>query len=137
MKTSCLFTSLKDTQFGDCYFDISQTEKRFVRANLKTYKITGTYVFLKLFKKAAEDCDFEQRISLTLEKSSKLIEKEQKKYVKLQRKILHQNYPQQKNRNFISVVKMVEAMFESSPNYFKQFQKQSSSSFQLLTKNQT
>ena len=40
----------------------------------------------------------------------------------LQRKI--QNHPQQRSRNLISVVEMVEAMFERSPNYFKQFQKQ-------------
>ena len=35
-----------------------------------------------------------------------------------------QNHPQQRSRNLISVVEMVEAMFEGSPNYFKQFQKQ-------------
>ena len=40
----------------------------------------------------------------------------------LQRKI--QNHPQQRSRYLISVVEMVEAMFERSPNYFKQFQKQ-------------
>ena len=49
------FTSTKDTEFGDCYFDISKTDKRLIRATLKTYEKTGTYVFLKLFKKAAEE----------------------------------------------------------------------------------
>ena len=72
------FTSSKDTQFGDCYFDISQTEKRLVRATLKTYERTGTYVFLKLFKKAAEDYEFEQRISLTLEEFGNLVKKAEK-----------------------------------------------------------
>ena len=67
------FNSSKDTQFGDCYFDICQTEKRLVRATLKTYERTGTYVFLKLFKKAAEDYKFEQRISLTLEEFGNLV----------------------------------------------------------------
>ena len=72
------FTSSKNTQFGDCYFDISQTEKRLVRATLKTYERTGTYVFLKLFKKAAEDYEFEQRISLTLEKFGNLVKEAEK-----------------------------------------------------------
>ena len=72
------FTSSKDTQFGDCYFDISQTQKRLVRATLKTYERTGTYMFLKLFKKAAEDYEFEQRISLTLEEFGNLVKKAEK-----------------------------------------------------------
>ena len=69
------FTSSKDTQFGDCSFNISQTEKRLVRATLKTYERTGKNVFLKLFKKAARDYKFEQRISLTLEEFGKLVKK--------------------------------------------------------------
>ena len=72
------FTSSKDTQFGDCYFDISQTEKRLVRATLKTYERTGTYVFLKLFKKAAEDYELEQRISLTPEEFGNLVKEAEK-----------------------------------------------------------
>ena len=60
------FTSTKDAEFGDCYFDIPKTDKRLIRATLKTYERTGTYVFLKLFKKATDDYEFEQRISLTL-----------------------------------------------------------------------
>ena len=62
------FTSTKDTEFGDCYFDISKTDKRLIRATLKTYEKTGTYVFLKLFKK-----EFEQRISLTLQEFGSLV----------------------------------------------------------------
>ena len=116
------FTSSKDTQFGDCYFDISQTEKRLVRATLKTYERTGTYVFLKLFKKAAEDYEFEQRISLTLEEFGNLV----KKAEKIREAAATQNSkpPPAKKQILISVVEMVEAMFERSPNYFKQFQKQ-------------
>ena len=72
------FTSSKDTQFGDYYFHISQTEKRLVRATLKTYERIGTYVFLKLFKKAAEDYEFEQRISLTLEEFGNLVKEAEK-----------------------------------------------------------
>ena len=67
------FTSSKDSQFGDCYFDISQTEKRLVRSTLKTYERTGTDVFLKLFKKAAQDYEFEQRFSLALEEFGNLL----------------------------------------------------------------
>ena len=72
------FTSSKDTQFGNCYFEISQTEKRLVGATLKTYDRTGTYVFLKLFKKAAEDYEFEQRICLTLEEFGNLVKEAEK-----------------------------------------------------------
>ena len=72
------FNSSKDTQFEDCYFDISQTEKRLVRATLKTYERTGTYVFLKLFKKAGEDYEFEQRISLTPEEFGNLVKEAEK-----------------------------------------------------------
>ena len=68
-----LFTSTKDTEFGDCYFDISKTDKRLIRATLKTYERTGTYVFLKLIKKATDDYEYEQRISLTLGEFDNLV----------------------------------------------------------------
>ena len=45
------FTSTKDTEFGDRYFDISKTDKRLIRATLKTYEETGTYVFLNCLKR--------------------------------------------------------------------------------------
>ena len=67
------FTSTKDTEYGDCYFDVSETDKRLIRATLKTYEKTGTYVFLKLLKKAAEEYEFEQRISLTLQEFGSLV----------------------------------------------------------------
>ena len=61
------YTSTKDTEFGDCYFVISKTDKRLIGATLKTFQRTGTYVFLKLFEKTAEEYEFQQRISLTLQ----------------------------------------------------------------------
>ena len=52
------FTSTKDTEFGDCYFDISKTDKRLTRATLKTYEKTGTYVFLKQQKNTSLNREF-------------------------------------------------------------------------------
>ena len=65
------FTASKDKEYGDCYFDISITEKRLIRATLKTYENSGTYVFLKLFKRKDNELEFEQRISLTTEEFMK------------------------------------------------------------------
>ena len=67
------FTSTKDTEVGNCYFDVSETDKRLIRATLKTYEKTGTYEFLKLFKKATDNYEFEQRISLTLGEFENLV----------------------------------------------------------------
>ena len=75
------FTASKDTENGDKYFDISQTEKRLIRATVKTYEKTGSYVFLKLFKKQepnSEDFTFEQRIGLIIDEFHKLVKKGQK-----------------------------------------------------------
>ena len=69
------FSATKDSEFGDSYYDISKTEKRLIRATLKTYEKTGTYVFLKLFKKVDVDYEFQQRLSLTTEEFDKLIKK--------------------------------------------------------------
>ena len=68
------FTSTKDTELGDCYFDILKTDKRLIRATVKTYERTGSYVFLKLFKKAESDYEFQQRVSLTVQELENLIE---------------------------------------------------------------
>ena len=68
-------TSTKDTEFGDCYFDISKTDERLIRATVKTYERTGNYVFLKLLKKAESDYEFQQRVSLTVQEFENLIEK--------------------------------------------------------------
>ena len=73
-----LFTSIKDTHFGDCYFDISKTDKHLISATLKTYEKAGTYVFLKLYRKAAEENEFEQRISLILQDFGSLVNNAEK-----------------------------------------------------------
>ena len=74
-KTKTSTTANADKDFGGCYFDISENSKRLVRATLKTYDQTGTYVFLKVFKKATEGTEFEcvQRLSLSSEEFSKLL----------------------------------------------------------------
>ena len=72
------FTAEKDTEFGDAHFDVSKSEKRLVRATIKSYEKTGSYVFLKLFKKAEHDYEFQQRITLTLEEFEKLMKKSPK-----------------------------------------------------------
>ena len=61
------FTADKDAEFGDVYFKISRTEKRSIRATVKSYANTGAYVFLKLFKKVDKECELQQRITLTLD----------------------------------------------------------------------
>ena len=68
------FTSTKDTEFGDCCFDILKTDKRLIRATVEAYERTGTYVFLKLLKKAESDYEFQQRVSLTVQEFENLIE---------------------------------------------------------------
>ena len=61
------FSATEDSEFEDSYYDISKTEKHLIRATLKTYEKTGTYVFLKLFKKVDADYEFKQRLALTTE----------------------------------------------------------------------
>ena len=51
-KTKTKTTASVDKEFGDWHFDILENSKRLVRATLKTYERTGTYVFLKFFKKS-------------------------------------------------------------------------------------
>ena len=70
------FTAEKDAEFGDAHFDVSKSEKRLVRATIKSYE--KSYVFLKLFKKAEHDYEFQQRITLTLEEFEKLMKKSPK-----------------------------------------------------------
>ena len=68
------FTSTADQQFGDTIIDVSQTERRLIRVTTKTYDSTGTYIFIKLFKKASDD-EFhtDQRVTLTLSEFQALI----------------------------------------------------------------
>ena len=69
------FTAEKDAAFGDAHSDVSKSEKRLVRAAIKTYEKTGSYIFIKLFKKTERDYEFQQRITLTLEEFEKLTKK--------------------------------------------------------------
>ena len=65
-------------EFGDCCLDISKAEKRLIRASLKTYEKTGTYVSLKLVKKDDDEYEFQQRISLTTDEFDNLLKKASK-----------------------------------------------------------
>ena len=119
------FKSTKDKEFGDCYFDVFKTDMRLIRAALKTYEMTRKYAFLKLFKKATDDYEFEQRISLTLGEFENVVSSSSK----IQNSVADQQSAAEpplvkkpKNQKNLSTT-MVEAMFERSPNYFKQFQK--------------
>ena len=73
------FTADKEAEFGDVFFEISRTDKRFIRATVKSYENTGTYVFLMLFKKVDEEYKIQQRITLTLDEFE-LLSKTSKKY---------------------------------------------------------
>ena len=77
-KSKMPFTADKDAVFGDAHFDVSRNEKRLIRATVKTYEKTGTYIFLKLFKKTENEFEFQQRLTLTLEEFEKLTKKSPK-----------------------------------------------------------
>ena len=57
----------KDAEYSDYHLDLSLNEKRLVRAAVKTYHTTCTYLSLKLFKRDSEqvDWDFNQKITLS------------------------------------------------------------------------
>ena len=66
----------KDIEFCDAYMDISQNEKRIVRASVKTYEITGSYISIKLFKQDDnKEFKFNQKVTLTLTEFEKLLAK--------------------------------------------------------------
>ena len=68
------FTSSIDKDFGDSFIDISKTERRLLRVTTKTYESTGTYLFLKLFKKGADgEFYIDQRVTLTVPEFQELI----------------------------------------------------------------
>ena len=68
---------LKRHTFWRLLFRHSQTEQRLVRATLKTF-YEPEHMFLNLFKQAAEEYEFEQKISLTLEQFENLVKKAEK-----------------------------------------------------------
>ena len=45
------FTAEKDAEFGDAHFDVSKSEKGLIRATIKSYEKTESYVFLNYSKK--------------------------------------------------------------------------------------
>ena len=55
----------KDAEYSDFHLDLSLNEKRLVRAAVKTYYTTGTYLSLKLFKRDNEQVDFNRKITLS------------------------------------------------------------------------
>ena len=57
-----LFTFTKDTEFGDCFFVISKSDKRLISTMLKTYERTGTYEFLKCLKRQKKNTSFNREI---------------------------------------------------------------------------
>ena len=67
-------TTTADQEFGDSFVDISNTDRKLIRVTTKTYKATGTYLFLKLFK-TDSDSEFliDQRITLTVPEFQALI----------------------------------------------------------------
>ena len=67
------YTPEIDESFGDHQFEISQTEKRWVRASVKTYDKTGTYIFLKLYKSEGDGFFQKQMIGLTVEEYQNLV----------------------------------------------------------------
>ena len=73
-----VFTAGLDGEFEDAPFDVAKYKKRLIRVTHKTYERTGTYIFLKLFKKGEYDYELQQRITLTLEEFEKLTKKAQK-----------------------------------------------------------
>ena len=65
-KMNRTFSATTDKDFWDSYIDISSTERRLIRVTTKTYSNTGTYLFLKLFKRGVDDEYYlDQRLTLT------------------------------------------------------------------------
>lgn len=70
------FTAERDAEFNDNFVDVSKTEKRLLRATVSTYEKTGTYVFLKLFKRSAnEEYECTQRLTMHIDELDALLEK--------------------------------------------------------------
>ena len=129
------FTLAKDEDFGDYYCDLSEKSNRILRATVKTYEQKGTCVFLRLFKKKPDaELVLAQKITLTEEEFQILLWKGKSvqqpsnfKVTKMCKKIrnphlliLWRRRMTQKTRRILILESMVEAMFERSPDYFKQ-----------------
>ena len=139
---------------SDLHHEISCSNKRIVVAAVKTYDTTGTYITLRLFKKDFEELRFKQRITLSAAEfdllgqkiktiqdlSSRGTTKKSKRRQRSGCEVDLEERPQyegrrakesrQKITNKASEsekelnTKMVKAMVERTPEYFRQFAKQ-------------
>ena len=134
------FTLAKDEAFGDYHVHISQISNRHIRATVKTYEKTGLYIFLKLFRKNTDgEFTLWQKICFTQEEFEKLlgrgklilqpptvnrVTKKPRKPKRRSWKSRMTTIPAKPTRKTLTPTEnMVEAMFERSPDYFKQFRK--------------
>ena len=69
------FSAERDSEFNRIFFDDSETEKLLLRASVATYEKTGTYVFLKLFKRSNEGYECVQRLTRHIDELVALFEK--------------------------------------------------------------
>ena len=60
----------KDAEYSDFHLELSLKEKRLVRAAVKTYHTTGTYLSLKLFKRDSEQVDWDFNKKLRFRRES-------------------------------------------------------------------
>lgn len=68
------FTLAQDESFGDYHCEISQDSKRLIRVTTKNFEKTGTYIFIKLFKKRPDNEFYlVNRINLTRPEFEKLL----------------------------------------------------------------
>ena len=85
-------------------------------------------MFLKAFKKTAENYEFEHRISLTVQVFGNLVNTAEiclnRQFKNIQQNTVEKNRQPIKGLNFNTRARMVEAMYKRSPSYFAQFQKQ-------------
>ena len=67
-------TAENDKSYGDSFINVSETKKRLIRATMKNYDKTGSYVFLKVFKNP-DNTEFKlsQQLSLTMAEFDQLM----------------------------------------------------------------
>ena len=121
------FTLTNNTEAGDCYCDTSETDKHLIRSTLKTNEKTWIHVFLKLFQKATDDFEFEQRIRKLLENLKIWSERQSSYRTRCRISSYQQNQHWQRKQNLMRklLTTMVEALFGRSPNYLNNFRKSS------------
>ena len=67
-------TAENDKSYRYHFINVSETKKRLIRATMKNYDKTGSYVFLKVFKNP-DNTDFKlsQQLSLTMAEFDQLM----------------------------------------------------------------